>query len=105
MELPILEFIRRFSLHFLPDRFQRIRHFGILSSRGLKCYIPTLQAQMGISYQPLTKIEVKEQALKRLNITKVCPCCGQGQMQPTLPFGRDGPPEESYIFQYILRCG
>lgn len=104
MELPILEFLRRYSLHFLPDRFQRIRHYGILSSRGLKCYISVLQADMGIIHQPLTKIEVREQALKRLKMTNVCPCCGEGEMEVALPFGRDGPPEEEYIFQYILRC-
>jgi len=37
MTLPVLEFLRRFCLHFLPDRFQRIRHYGILSSRGRAC--------------------------------------------------------------------
>jgi hypothetical protein len=43
MTLTVMEFLRRFCLHFLPDRFQRIRHYGILSSRGRSCYIPDLQ--------------------------------------------------------------
>ena len=32
MTLSNVEFIRRFSLHILPKRFVRIRHYGILSS-------------------------------------------------------------------------
>ena len=27
------EFLRRFLLHVLPDSFQRIRHYGLLSNR------------------------------------------------------------------------
>ena len=33
MELAAEEFIRRFLLHIVPDRFVRIRHFGILANR------------------------------------------------------------------------
>jgi hypothetical protein len=32
MTLPAEEFIRRFLMHVLPDRFQRIRHFGLLAN-------------------------------------------------------------------------
>ena len=33
MTLRAEEFIRRFLLHVLPDRFVRIRHFGFLANR------------------------------------------------------------------------
>jgi Putative transposase len=33
MTLSAEEFIRRFLLHVLPDRFQRIRHYGLLGNR------------------------------------------------------------------------
>jgi Putative transposase len=33
MTLSADEFIRRFLLHVLPDRFQRIRYFGFLANR------------------------------------------------------------------------
>src|SRR5712691_2097462 len=33
MTLSAEEFIRRFLIHVLPDRFQRIRYYGFLSNR------------------------------------------------------------------------
>jgi hypothetical protein len=36
MTLDTTEFIRRFLLHVLPDRFMRIRHFGFLSNANRK---------------------------------------------------------------------
>lgn len=36
MTLDTVEFIRRFLLHALPDRFMRIRHFGFLSNANRK---------------------------------------------------------------------
>jgi Putative transposase len=36
MTLPADEFIRRFLMHTLPPRFQRIRHFGFLANRFRK---------------------------------------------------------------------
>jgi hypothetical protein len=34
MKLPLEEFIRRLRLHFLPPRFVKIRHYGLLANRG-----------------------------------------------------------------------
>lgn len=103
MLLPVLEFLRRFCLHLLPDRFQRIRHYGILSSRGRSCYIPDLQLGMGIKVQEKGKDEIRALALNRMKISSKCPCCAKGNVLPVLPFGRDGPPDESYIFEYIIK--
>src|SRR3989304_4368970 len=36
MELPAVEFIRRFMLHILPGNFYKIRYYGILSRRNKK---------------------------------------------------------------------
>jgi hypothetical protein len=33
LTLPVEEFLRRFFLHVLPDRFVRIRHFGFMANR------------------------------------------------------------------------
>ena len=104
MTLPVLEFLRRFCLHFLPDRFQRIRHYGILSSRGRHCYIPLLQQQLGIQITPPSKEQLRTKALTRLKVSTTCPCCQKGTMRAILPFGRDGPPDESYILQYIAKA-
>ncbi len=39
MTLNADEFIRRFLLHVLPDRFVKIRHYGLLGSRERKANI------------------------------------------------------------------
>lgn len=36
MTLKAKEFIRRFTMHILPDRFVKIRHYGILGNRNKK---------------------------------------------------------------------
>lgn len=36
MTISALEFIRRFLLHVLPDRFTKIKHYGLLSNRNKK---------------------------------------------------------------------
>lgn len=36
MSLKPTEFIRRFTMHILPDRFVKIRHYGILEKRNKK---------------------------------------------------------------------
>ncbi|RMG87071.1 MAG: IS91 family transposase [Bacteroidetes bacterium] len=48
MSLPTMEFIRRFALHILPHGFARMRHYGILSSRGQSTQLPVIQANMNI---------------------------------------------------------
>jgi hypothetical protein len=34
MELELATFVRRFCLHILPERFVKIRHYGLLANRG-----------------------------------------------------------------------
>ena len=34
MSLGLDEFLRRFCLHLLPERFVKIRHYGLLANRG-----------------------------------------------------------------------
>jgi len=47
MRLSTTEFIRRFLIHVLPDRFHRIRHYGLLASSRRKTNI----AKVRILYQ------------------------------------------------------
>mgnify|MGYP000126722254 CR=1 FL=1 len=103
MTLAILEFIRRFALHILPHGFGRMRHFGILSSRGQVTQIPIIQASMGIKKPKLTKIQLQQKALGRLKTDATCPCCGQKKLQGILPFPRGEPPDENYILNQVLR--
>ena len=103
MTLSVIEFLRRFCLHLLPNRFQRIRHYGLLSSRGRSLYIPDLQLSMGIIRSNLTPQKRQEKVIDRLKISTKCPCCQKGNIRPMLPFGRDGPPEKSYIFEFLAK--
>ena len=101
MSLPVLEFVRRFCLHLLPDRFMRIRHYGILSSRGISVHIPDIQRLMNIQPVKLTKPQLKEKALERMKITNCCPVCKTGIMRPILPFARGDPPTAKRIEKRI----
>ncbi len=103
MTLAVLEFIRRFALHILPHGFARMRHFGILSSRGQVTHIPVIQTNMGIVKPKLTKTELRQKALSRLKTNANCPCCGQGKLQRILPFPRGEPPDDNYILNQVLR--
>ena len=49
MTLDADEFIRRFLLHVLPDRFQRIRYYGLLGNRhrGETCPLPRSAGHAG----------------------------------------------------------
>ena len=90
MTLSHEEFIRRFSMHILPKRFVRIRHYGILSSTWKRSKLTDLQSELtgkGLSSMP---------AVIKGTYHKCCPCCKTGQMITLLTFGRRGPPEEFY---------
>ena len=47
MTLKTDEFIRRFLLHVLPDRFVRIRHFGLLANRNRKDNVTACHKMLG----------------------------------------------------------
>lgn len=101
MSLPPLEFLRRFCLHLLPSGFMRIRHYGILSSRGRSAYLPGIQRLMNAVPIQLTKSQRKEKALSRLKIDRTCPCCKKGEMRRLMPFARGDPPTAAQIKKRI----
>lgn len=47
VQLPAIEFLRRFLLHRVPLRFTRIRHFGILANRGRCVVLKKLKLLLG----------------------------------------------------------
>lgn len=87
MTLSNQEFVRRFSMHILPHRFVRIRHYGILSSAWKRGKLQALQC--------LLKVERKEHAVKTM--LRKCPCCKTGTLITIEVFGKRGPPQ-----QYLL---
>lgn len=79
------EFIRRFLLHVLPDKFVKIRHYGILANRNRKTKLKLCKRLTGIRNNriaiPNKKLSIEEFILKLTgkDITK-CPCYGEGKM-------------------------
>ncbi|MFK5165277.1 transposase, partial [Propionibacterium freudenreichii] len=54
-------FTRRFSLHILPKRFVRIRHYGILSSNWKRGKLQQLQKELNVLR---SRVELKTQHRK-----------------------------------------
>ena len=48
MELPALEFLRRFALHVLPRGFNRIRHYGLLANRNKRALLAVARAALAV---------------------------------------------------------
>jgi hypothetical protein len=84
MSLKADEFIRRFLLHVLPDRFVKIRHYGFLGNRCRKNKIDRCRELLACANH--TELEQKaetwQEALLRItgiDISK-CPVCGERRM-------------------------
>lgn len=79
-QLDGVEFLRRFCMHILPQRFVKIRYYGILGSR----YKKEVQPLKGNSKPDLTKpVETRQERLVRLTGFDSCQCprCKTGTMQ------------------------
>jgi hypothetical protein len=73
MELDADEFLRRYLLHVLPERFVRIRHFGFLANRVRSRNLELAREQLGHARAPLAEPD-KDASAPR------CPCCQLGVM-------------------------
>lgn len=77
------EFIRRFLVHILPDRFVKIRHYGILGSRNKSTKLKLCKKLTGTVFHVKKegKLTAVEMILKKFgrDIT-LCPCCGCGRL-------------------------
>ncbi|MBU7008605.1 hypothetical protein Ga0451573_003564 [Peptococcaceae bacterium DYL19] len=81
MTLGAQEFIRRFLLHILPQRFVRIRHYGILSNRNRNTKLNTCKHLFKLSTSRTKITDIAELLLKLTgrDIT-LCPQCGKGKI-------------------------
>ncbi len=77
------EFIRRFSMHILPKRFVRIRHFGLLSSTSKRLHLQNILQQLGAP-----KLKTRAVTLQHL----ICPTCKKGTLKTVYQFDNRGPP-------------
>jgi hypothetical protein len=92
MSLEAVEFIRRFLLHILPERFVKIRYYGLYGNRNRKETIQRCQALLGVGITAIPS-ETESQSnsqnkkwweiifeRKGIDIT-LCPFCKVGHMQ------------------------
>jgi Putative transposase/Transposase zinc-binding domain len=84
MTLDSDEFIRRFLLHVLPYRFQRIRHFGVFGNRVRKHKLALCRELLGCEPPPNKPTESLDYRDRYEELTgqslRDCPCCEKGQM-------------------------
>jgi hypothetical protein len=74
MTLELKEFVRRFCLHLLPERFVKIRHFGFLSNRQRKLRV----AQARVLLNPVPSPAAPASPRPNPEPARVCPHCGSG---------------------------
>ena len=85
MTLEVFEFIRRFLLHILPNRYTKIRYRGLFSNRNRKKKLKICKQILGTVNKDngdLPKAESWQELLFRLTgeDPRICPCCNEGQM-------------------------
>ena len=82
MTIEAHEFIRRFMMHVLPDKFVKIRHYGILSNRNRKTKLKRCKEILGVEVKQ-TKDKKGWQELM-LELTgkdpSICPKCKTGRL-------------------------
>jgi hypothetical protein len=88
MTLKADEFIRRFLLHILPERYVRIRHFGLLANRNRKKDIASCRKFLGTGKtatpEKARQETWQEQLLRICGIdVTICPVCQKGRMLRT----------------------
>ncbi len=71
MTITAEEFIRRFMLHVLPNRFTKIRHYGLLSNRNKKHIIALCRILIGTVVNSDFTINITRK-VKEFK----CPACG-----------------------------
>jgi hypothetical protein len=86
MRLPTFEFIRRFLMHVLPDRFHRIRHYGFLAGAGRNEKIARIQVLLG-DIKSAEPDQPSDEAASPPTLREPCPECG-GQMRIIETFRR-----------------
>lgn len=84
------EFIRCFLIHVLPDRFHRIRHYGLLASGNRKANIAKARALLGA--EPVKNEDPPTAEIIPLTLLEPCPDCG-GQMRIIETFRREQKPQ------------
>lgn len=90
MTLGLEEFVRRFCLHVLPERFVKIRHYGLLGNRQRQQRLARARQLLGCSAPSPEKTRLGKEECAQMP-RACCPFC----RQPTLVLLREVAPERS----------
>jgi hypothetical protein len=80
MRLELCEFVRRFCLHLLPERFVKIRHFGFLSNRKRRAKVAQARALLA-PVQKGSPAAGAQVAPVSLPPPRACPFCGSTRLE------------------------
>jgi hypothetical protein len=74
MTLDLREFVRRFCLHLLPQRFVKIRHYGLLNNRQRKVRVAQARALLVKLAPPVASAPASSEPIR------TCPHCGSDKL-------------------------
>lgn len=77
MTLAVEEFVRRFCLHLLPERFVKIRHYGLMGNRNRTQRIEQARRLLGVApTAPIQAPEPEPKSAAQEEPRSRCPHCG-----------------------------
>ena len=85
MTLGVTEFVRRFCLHLLPERFVKIRHYGLLANAQRQANLTRARALLSPASPPEAPPEgdtpPQPDAGSEAALAQVCPFCGSRRLR------------------------
>jgi hypothetical protein len=90
MTLDLDEFVRRFCLHVLPERFVKIRHYGLLGNRQRNQRLARARQLLGIAAPSPEPAQPDAEQRTQMSL-ECCPIC----RQPTLILLGEVPPRRA----------
>jgi len=100
MTIEATEFIRRFLLHVLPNRFMKIRYFGFMFHRERRKNIELIRQLIDPNREYEQKAEgtLQEILLKLTGIDiSLCPHCQKGRMMPVAHIAKTAPLKMAFV--------
>jgi hypothetical protein len=104
MSVSSVEFIRRFMLHILPEKFVRIRHYGFLSNKSKARKIKLIKALL--AGQPAPVEEVKTEATTEVTTeTNTTPETKESKIKTNIlcPFCKIGTLQKGAVVRPVVR--
>jgi hypothetical protein len=93
--MEILKFMQKFLLHTVPNRFVRIRYFGIFSHRNKESSLKACRELYGVLENANQTIDWRNIMIEKTGIDfSICPECGEGRLvlEKVLPGRFRAPP-------------